>query len=248
VLTTGGHGVYLVDGSLGAIQSHVVIDPGYSVDLGRLAGATFVDNQVLMAVSENKSFVLLESRGPEDERDDYRYFLETSGDLAELRRSRLATMRARMHYVMSVAYDEESDSLFTVSVPNRRHETLVVSRFDRGDLLLSEEFLPDLAPDSGLTLRSSDRSLGELFVTGAAVEERRLYALSAAYSTLLVIDLDRREVVAAFGVEGLDNPTGLAIRGSELYLFNPAGTIAILDRPMLRAQDETPAEDSAAPE
>jgi disulfide bond formation protein DsbB len=248
VVTTGHHGVFLVDGDLGAVQGHVVIDPGYSVDLGQLAGATFVDDQVLMALSENKSFVLLESRGPEEERDDYRYFLETSGDLAELRSSRLATMRAKMHYVMSVAYDAESDSLFTLSVPNRRHETLVVSRFDRGDLQLSEEFLPGLATDSGLTLRTGERSLDELFVTGATVEGRHLYALSAAYSTLLVIDLDDREIIAAYGIDDLDQPTGLAIRDSELYIFKSDGSVSIVDRPTLGAQDEALASDVVVPQ
>ena len=233
VLTTDHHGVYLVDGELGAAQSHVVIDPGYSVDIGQLAGAAFLDERTLMVLSENKSFTLLEARGPEEDRDDYRYFLETSGDLAEVRRSRLATMRAKMHYVSSLGFDAESDSLYTVSVPNRRHETLVVSRFDRGDLQLSEEFLPGLASDSGLALRSDERSLDELYVTGIAIEGRRLYALSAAYSTLLVIDLDSSEVVAAYGIDGLDRPVGLAIRGSELYIVSSDGAVTIFDKPTL---------------
>jgi disulfide bond formation protein DsbB len=235
VLTTEQQGVYLVDAELGAAQSHVVVDPGYSVDLGQLAGAAFLDDRTVMVLSENKSYCLLEARGSEEDRDDYRYFLETSGDLAELRRSRLATMRAKMHYVSSLGYDGESGSLYTVSVPNRRHETLVVSRFDRGDLQLSEEFLPRLAADSGLTLRAAERSLDEFYVTGIAVEGRRLYALSAAYSTLLVIDLTSKQVVAAYGIEGLDRPAGLAIRGPDLYVVASDGAVSIVDKPTLGA-------------
>jgi disulfide bond formation protein DsbB len=144
-----------------------------------------------------------------------------------------------MHYVMSLAYGGETDSLYTVSVPNRRHRTLVVSRFDRGDLELSEEFLPRLAGASGLSLRSEDRSLDELYVTGLAVEGRRLYALSAAYGTLLVIDLDRRQVVEAYGVADLDRPTGLALHGSELYIVSSDGAISVVDKPALRAAAET---------
>jgi disulfide bond formation protein DsbB len=231
VLTTDHHGVYLVGADLETVLSHVVIDPGYSVDIGRLAGAAFLDQRTVLVVSENKSYVVLESRGPEAGRDDYRYFLETSGDLAEIARSRFATLRARMHYVMSLGYGAETDSLYTVSVPNRRHRTLVVSRFDRRDLELSEEFLPRLAGASGLALRSDDRSLGELYVTGLAVEGSRLYALSAAYGTLLVIDLDRGEVVAAYGVAGLVRPTALALRGSELYIVSADGAVSVVDEP-----------------
>ena len=220
-----------MDGALEAVQSHVVIDPGYSVDLGQLAGAAFLDDRTVMVLSENKSFVVLESRGPEEDRDDYRYFLETSGDLAELRRSRLASLRARMHYVMSLGYGADADSLFTIGVPNRRHQALVVSRFDGQDLQLSEEFLPRLAAGSGLALRADDRSLDELFVTGIAVEGEWLYALSAAYSTLLVIDLAGKEVIEAYAIEDLDQPTALALRGSELYVVGSDGTVSIVDRP-----------------
>ena len=230
VVTTDHHGVYLLDGELGSIDGYVVVDPGYSVDVGRLSGATFLDQRTIMVLSENKSFCLLDVRGPEEGRDDYRYFLETSGDLAELRRSRLATMRAKMHYVMGLAYGTDADSLYTITVPNRRHETLVVSRFDRGDLQLSEEFLPRLAESSGLAPRADDRSLDELYVTGIAVEGRQLYALSAAYSTLLVIDLETREVVAAYGIEGISRPTGLVLRGSSIYVFSADGTVSVIDR------------------
>jgi disulfide bond formation protein DsbB len=248
VLTTDHHGVYLVDGGLEASLSHVVIDPGFSVDVGRLAGVTILDDGTAVVVSENKSYIVLEERGPEAERDDYRYFLETSGDLAELRRSRLATMRARMNYVMSLGYDAESDSLYTVSVPNRRHKTLVVSRFDRQDRQLREEFLPRLAADSGLALSAEGRSLDELYVTGIAVEGRRLYALSAAYGTLLVIDLDTAEVVAAYSVEGVDRPTGLAARGSELYVVAANGDVVVVERPSVGSTSGTDGGASEAPD
>ncbi len=235
-LTTDHHGVFLVDGGMGTVDAHVVIDPGYSVDIGRLAGAAFIDPGTLMVLSENKSYSLLEDRGPEAERDDYRYVLETSGDLAELRRSRFATLRAKMHYVMSLGYGAGSGSFYTISVPNRRHQTLVVSRFDGDDLQLSEEFLPGLATGTALALRE-DRSLDELYVTGIVVDGHRLYALSAAYSTLVVIDLEAREVVEAYAVEGLDRPTGLALRGPELYVVGSTGDVSVIDRPALSTDE-----------
>jgi hypothetical protein len=105
----------------------------------------------------------------------------------------------------------------------------VVSRFSRTDFLLSSEFLPDLAP--GLTLRGPDRRLAEYVVTGAVVADGLLYAVSAAYSTLLVIDLQARRVRAAYTVPGLERPTGLAVRGAQLLVAHPDGRLAVLDRP-----------------
>ena len=114
-----------------------------------------------------------------DASDNYRYFLESFDDFSELRRGRLATMRARMNYVMSVGYDRETDSFYTVTVPNRRHPALVISRFGRGDLTLSEEYHPRVGP--GLDLAGGERSLDEYYVTGVVIDGGRLYAVSAAF-------------------------------------------------------------------
>jgi len=139
-------------------------------------------------------------------------------------------MRARQQYVLSLAFDPAAQEFITVSVPSPRHRRLVVSRFARSDFLLSSEFLPALAP--GLALRGEDRALAEYVVTGAAVADGTLYAVSAAYSTLLVIDLQARRVRAAYQVPGLERPTGLAVRGAQLLVAHADGRLAVLDRPM----------------
>ena len=140
-----------------------------------------------------------------------------------------ATVRARLQYVLSLAYDAGADELVTVSVPSARHPQLVVSRFDRRDFILSSEFLPDLGP--GLAPPGPDRGLAEYRVTGATVSDGRLYALSAAYSTLLVIDLTSRTVTAAYAVPGLEHPVGLATRGDELLIAQADGRVAVVARP-----------------
>jgi biotin carboxyl carrier protein len=88
-----------------------------------------------------------------------------------------------MTYTMSLAFDPAGKSLYTLTVPNSmtKRLSLIISRFDRGDLTLSEEFTPALAADSGLMLAGEKRSLNELYVTGATVADR-LYAISAAYA------------------------------------------------------------------
>lgn len=225
---TEGWGVHLLDEDLARVEHHVTLDRHFAVELTGLAGAAFVGD-TLVAMASNKSYVLLRPDPDADEDHEWRYFVETGGGVSELRRSRLATVRARQQYVLSVAYDAEADELVTVSVPSPRHRRLVVSRFDRGDLTLSSEFLPRLG--AGLGLVGEGRSLAEYVVTGAAVADGTLWTVSAAYSTVLAVDLATREVVGAWGVPGLEQPVGLALRGGELLVAQADGRIAVVARP-----------------
>jgi hypothetical protein len=63
------------------------------------------------------------------------------------------------------------------------------------------------------------------------VADGLLYAVSAAYSTLLVIDLEDRTLRAAYAVPGIERPVGLAARGSQLLVAQGDGRIALIERP-----------------
>ncbi|HEX9164600.1 MAG TPA: disulfide bond formation protein B [Gemmatimonadales bacterium] len=229
-LLTTARGVYLTDSTLGHINRHTIVDPGYSVDLGRFAGAAFLDEGTLIAVGENKSYVVLRPNDQADGDANFRFFLESRDRFDEVTRGRFGTVRARLFYVMSAAYDPARNAVYTLTVPNNRARRLVISRFDRRDLTLSEEYSPALAPESGLAL-APERTLDELVITGAAVAEGKLFAISAVDGTLLTIDLAGRHVVAAHAVAGLTRPTGVAIRGGDLYLVDDAGTVTVVARP-----------------
>ncbi|GMV04247.1 MAG: hypothetical protein AMXMBFR53_05280 [Gemmatimonadota bacterium] len=225
---TEGWNVYVLDGSLSRVEHHVRLDRHFAVELTGLAGAAFLGD-TLAAMASNKSYVLLRPDPEADEDHEWRYFLESSGGMSELRRSRFATVRARQQYVLSTAYDASADELVTVSVPSPRHRRMVVSRFDRRDLTLSSEFLPGLGP--GLGWDGEGRSLAEYVVTGAAVADGTLWLVSAAYSTILAVDLASRQVVGAWGVPGLDQPVGIAARGGELLVAQADGRVAVVARP-----------------
>jgi hypothetical protein len=109
-----------------------------------------------------------------------------------------------------------------MAVPNPRSARLVVSRFDRADMTLSEEFLPRLDPASGPTLKSG-RTVDELVVSGAAFHGGRLYALSAAYSTLIGIDPASHVIVAAWALTGVERPVGLAFNRETIYVVDANG-------------------------
>jgi len=225
---TDHHGVYVLDGTLARAEHSVVLDHQYSIDLTPLAGATFVGD-TLAVMSTNKSYVLLRPDPAADPDREWRHFRQTDGSVTELLRSRFSTERARMMFALALAYDPEADELITVTVPSPRHQSLVVSRFAREDRLLSSEFEPRLA--AGLALSDPSRSLADYVVTGSVAADGMLYALSAAYSTLLVIDLRTKLVAAAYAVPGIERPVGLAARGSELLVAQADGRIAVITRP-----------------
>ncbi len=225
---TDHYGVYLLDSSRSRVIHHVVLDRGFSVDLAPLIGASFLGGDTLAVLSTNKTYALLAPDPKADERAEWRHFLETDGQTSEVGLGRFQTVRAHQMYVLSLAFDQAAQELITVSVPNRRHHQLVVARFARGDMALSSEFEPRLGP--GVSLRSGTE-LADFLVRGAAVDGERLYAVSAEYSTLLVVDLKERTLQAAYGVPGLTRPGGLAVRGAQLLVAQADGRIALLARP-----------------
>lgn len=232
---TRGFGVYLLDEGMSVARRRVVLDPHFSVELTPLAGAAFLGPDTLAVMATNKSYALLAPDPGADEQAEWRHFLETDGGVRELSRSRFTTVRAHQMYALSLAYDPAADELITVTVPSPRHQRLVVSRFSRDDFVLSSEFEPKLGP--AMSLRNAERSLAEYYVTGAAVANGRLYAVSAAFSTLLVIDLDTERVTGAYTLPGIEEPVGLAVRGEELFVAGADGEVVVLALPT--ASDST---------
>jgi hypothetical protein len=230
VVVTDRYEVAVLEADLSRVRHRVVIDRGFSIDLTTLAGAAFLGPDTVAVVSTNKSYVLLRVDADADAAREWRHFLETDGTVTELRRSRFATFRARQQYVLSLAYDSAARELVTVSVPSERHPRLVVSRFDRADWTLSSEFTPE--PVDGLKPREPERGLHGYVVTGAAVADGRLYALSARHSTLLVIDLENESVTAAYVVPALQRPVGLGLDGDTLLIAQADGRVAVVARPV----------------
>lgn len=230
-LLTTQHGVYLADGALQKVVRHTVVDPLFAVDLGRFAGAAFLDNGRFLAVTENKSYVILRESDKGDIDRNYRYFLESFDAFDEVSRSRFATLRAKMMYVMSAAADPATHSIVTITVPNAKTSRWVVSRFDAADMMLSEEFVPKLDPALGAAPRGGPNPLDAFYVTAATIAGGRLYALSAAHSTLLTIDLASHAIVAAHTIPGLAQPTGLALKDGRFLIVSRDGTLTIVDAP-----------------
>ncbi len=232
LLTTKRGGVYIIDGAMREISRYTVIDPGFSIDLSELNGAAFIDSQTVAVLADNKSYVILKKNDKADADKNYRFFLESFDRVDEIDRSRFSTIRAKMMYVMSLGYDAAGSSFYTITVPNNRHKKLVISRFDKEDMTLSEEYSPTISSQSGLQLKDTKRSIDEYYVTGIAIKNGLMYAISAAYHTLLVIDLEKREIISADAVDGISKPNGIAIKGADLYIIGDKNDVDIIDLPL----------------
>ena len=226
---TTAHGIALVDGSATRALGRVVVDPNYSVDLATFGDGAVLDDGTVLAVSENKSYVVVRENARADPNATYRFFLEP-GPFDEVARGRFATVRAKMNFVRSIAFDPETRSLHTISLPNPRAPRVVVSTFDRSDLTLSQESVVRLSPASHVRLRAG-RSLDELYVVGATCWRGRVWGLSAAYSTLVAFDAHTGAVDDAYVLPRLDRPAGLAVRGEEFVIAAEDGTFVTVPVP-----------------
>ncbi len=223
------HGIYIVSSGLDRILGYTVVDPGYSVDLARFGDVAFLDASTVMAIGENKSYVVVRENDRPDVSKNFRFFLESFDRFDEVSRSRFATVRSRMMYTRSLAFDPASSSMYSIAVPNSKTHRFVVSRFDRSDMTLSEEFVPVLEPASGLRLAGDKRSLDEYYVTAATFAEGSLLALSAAYDTLLVFNPGGHTISGAYAAPGLARPAGIAMKGHELYVLGEDGTVTVFE-------------------
>lgn len=228
-LVTTTRGLYISDGALQRILRYAIVDPEFSVDLGDLTAGVFLDSHTVMALSENKSFVVLRENERADPARNEPRFLASSGGVEEVTRGRLTTVRARMMYVMSLAFDPDAKALYTLTVPNGRTRQLVVSQFDRRDFTLSAEFLPTTAPS--VTWSAPRRSLDDLYVSAATWANGRLYALSAAHNLLLVADVLRHAIVEVSGIDTPAPPRGIAVRQGALYVICADGTLLRAELP-----------------
>jgi disulfide bond formation protein DsbB len=225
-VVTTKNGIYITDGAVDRIVRWTAVDPLFSVDLGPFAGAGFLDSHTVIAVSQNKSYVVERESDKADPVANYRFFLENPDKFEEVGRSRFATIRARLMYIMSAAVDPATHAIYTITVPNVKTKRWVVSRFDADDMQLSEEFLPTIAPQLA---GSAKNPLDAFYVTGATIAGGKLYALSAAHSTLLTLDLASHAVVEARTIPGIAQPTGIARKSDRYYVVTRDGTLTIVE-------------------
>lgn len=205
LILTSDADIWIAD-STGAVTRHAKVDPYYDTQLTGFIGAADHKDGSILVMSSNKSWFNFRVKDGADPVKGFANFVEGADQfesVGKYGRGRADTERAKYNYVHAVASDGKY--VWLATVPNRRHaKNLVVSKVLARDMALSGEFIPEAELKDG-------RTLGELYVTGAAAKDGRLYLVSRAYNVLLEIDPGSEKVTQVLGLpETLDDIRGLA--------------------------------------
>ncbi|WP_104625637.1 disulfide bond formation protein B [Helicobacter felis] len=204
LIGTQKEGFYVVDKDLKTILTHFVLDKYYSATVENFVGVNMVGN-VIRVMGQNKSSA--DVRYNPKTGDNFAQFVQGARQFEELGRNRLRTSRASTSYVLSA----RSDGTYTymLSVPNARYKNLILISMLDQDLGLNSERIVQATTNTPL---KEQRHLGEFYITGLALYQGKLLALSKAFNTLLVIDPVSAQVLDAYGLPSqISNPSALAL-------------------------------------
>lgn len=211
LITTQREGLYIVDQKLSKVLAHLVLDKDYSVTVEDFVGANMVGNTIRL-MGANKSSVDVHYNPKA--KNNFTNFLQGAHHFDEIGRSRLRTSRASTYYVLSARSD--GTHTYMLTVPNNRYKKLIlVGMLDQDSGLSSEA---DVQTSKNNPLKKG-RALGEFYVSGLAFYQGRLFALSKAYNTLLVINPFDATIIDAYGLpSSIKNPSALAFVGDQLIV------------------------------
>ncbi|MDO5045351.1 disulfide bond formation protein B [Campylobacter sp.] len=227
-------GVYFTDGNFKVTQ-HAIIDTPNGRNFKKPVASTFI-NGMLVTTGFNKTYFAVK-RVEKDKIDAYKewvYMRETSGGLevpwGHLRNIML-TIRAKKQYVLTLANDQNSNFMYSISVPNERVKGSILIKMDTRDNLLSGESIIT----SALPLKEK-RDIKDYYVTAGDIMDGKFLAYSKNYNTLLVIDLTSAKIIDAYEMPRIGDISGLAIKGDSLFtLTHKDGKVDVveLDNPLI---------------
>lgn len=210
-------GLYLLDDALAKVKRFAVLDHLNGAN-GRVpVGSAFFAADEFGVLGWNKVYAFFKEDGNRSARENFPSFIEGTEHYAVTARGAYNTVRSRMQHVLSMAYLPENNGVYTITVPSSKHQKLVVSRFDRADNMLSEEFIPTLA--DGLALKEG-KTLGEYYITGLTAHEGDLYAVSKQFSQVLRIDPRTRQIVDVQAFSGIANPQGIVFKDGVMQILS----------------------------
>jgi disulfide bond formation protein DsbB len=181
-------------------------DPYYSATIDPTVGVIPWKDGKFILMGSNKTFLKFKKSVTDKPKAEligrYSDFVKGEEHFFADGRGRIDTVRSRFHHVMSVASDGKYSYLATVP-NNLDKKKFVISKQLLSDMTTSGEFTPSAKLKDG-------RSLGELYVTGMAVYNGKLYAVSKNYNVIVEIDPASEAVVKVFSIPAkLTDPRGL---------------------------------------
>ncbi|BEG57509.1 hypothetical protein NHP21005_11970 [Helicobacter sp. NHP21005] len=211
LIATQKEGLYVVDEKLQKVLAHLVLDKHYAVTVEHFVGANMVGNTIrLMGTNKSSVDVIYNPQA----KNNFANFLEGAHHFDEIGRNRLRTSRASTYYILSARSD--GTHTYMLTVPNKRYKQLILVGMLDQDLGLSSEAV--VRPLKTNPLKKG-RTLGEFYITGLAFYQGRLFALSKAYNTLLVINPYDATIIDAYGLPAsVQNPTALTFVDNALIV------------------------------
>ncbi len=208
--------VWYLDQDLKQVDA-LEIDPLYSATIDPIVGIIPWDNGKYVLIGSNKTLLRYE-KSPTDNPDAqligrYSDFEKGENKFLASDRGRVHTVRSQYFHIMSFAADDKY--AYSTTVPNNKNKTKFnIIKILQKDLTLSGEFTPNAK-------LKDKRTLGELYVTGLACDNGKLYAVSKNYNIILEIDLQTEEVTKVYGLPStLSDVRGLIKTADGFQLVN----------------------------
>lgn len=212
-------GLYYVEDDFSTIKSHAVIDRPNGSDIGHTVDATFLAPGNLVAMAWNKTIYGVQQTDPAevDELESWSSFIETTDDLVEAPAGRalLFTARARVQFALSIAGDPATESYYVISVPNEDEPKIVISQF-ASDNKLSREAVLTADAATGL---ADDADLASYYPVGADFRDGKLYMLSKAYNSLMVVDAETLELTDVHALPEMGDFSDLAVTEDGIFVL-----------------------------
>ena len=194
------------------------MDPLFSATIDPIVGIIPWNNGKYILMGSNKSFLRFEKNATKEPDKQligrYSDFVKGGENFLALGRGRVDTIRSKFNHVMGSATDGTYNYLATVP-NNRDKKSFVISKQLTKDMVTSGEFTPKSA------LLKEGRSLGELYVTGLAVFDSKLYAVSKNFNCIFEIDLKNETIEKAWALPStLDDVRGLIVDANGFKVLN----------------------------
>ncbi|TYA31451.1 disulfide bond formation protein B [Aggregatibacter actinomycetemcomitans] len=216
-ISTEKWGLYLLNDTLSEIQRFSVLDHLNGAN-GRIpVGSAFFNEDEFGVLGWNKIFVFFKEDANRTAKENYPSFIEGLNNYVVTARGAYNTVRSRLFHVLSMAYLPENNSIYTATVPNSKNQKLIISRFDKSDNILSEEFTPKVKKGIALT---EGKSIGDYYITGLTAYNGNLYAVSKQFSQVLEINPITREITHVYEFNGIENPQGITFKHGVMQILS----------------------------
>ncbi len=175
-VVTNDNWVAFLNRDLTDVLAKAKIDPNFSVEISNLAGVAFDSDNSVLVTADHKSFARVAYDPEAKLADYYANFFEGTDGIAELKRGRFETARAKYNYVGSAGYDAATNEYLMVTLPDAKRNNFVLVRLSAADFKLNSERVLSLNADA-LPM-----------VTGIEVAGDSLVMLSHSGQQLLTVD------------------------------------------------------------